>query len=66
MAITLTGIGDYFRRNAQFKQRGGVITVLDGEAKAEFDTLMRERVIPQVEELIAPEVLEAAQECVKQ
>ena len=50
----------------EFKQRGGVVTVLDGAAKAEFDTLMQERVIPQVEDLIAPEVLAAAQEFVKQ
>ena len=50
----------------EFKQRGGVVTVLDGAAKAEFDTLMQERVIPQVEDLIAPGVLEAAQAFVAQ
>lgn len=31
---------------------------------AEFDTLMKERIIPQVEDLIAPEVLHAAQDFV--
>ena len=50
----------------EFKQRGGVVTVLDGAAKAEFDELMEEKIIPQVEDLIAPEVLEAAQEFVRQ
>ena len=50
----------------EFKQRGGVVTVLDGAAKAEFDTLMQEKIIPQVEDLIAPEVLAAAQEFVRQ
>ena len=50
----------------EFKERGGVVTVLDGAAKAEFETLMQERVIPQVEDLIAPEVLEAAQDFVAQ
>ena len=50
----------------EFKQRGGVVTVLDGAAKAEFDTLMREKIIPQVEDLIAPEVLKAAQDFVAQ
>ena len=34
--------------------------------KAEFDELMEEKIIPQVEDLIAPEVLEAAQEFVRQ
>ena len=50
----------------EFKARGGVVTMLDGTAKAEFDTLMKERIIPQVEDLIAPEVLEAAQDFVAQ
>ena len=49
----------------EFKKRGGVVTVLDGAAKAEFDTLMNEKIVPQVEDLIAPDVLKAAQEFVK-
>ena len=50
----------------QFQDRGGVVTTLDGAAKAEFDQLMNDKIIPQVEDLIAPEVLKAAQAFVAQ
>lgn len=46
---------------AQFKERGGVVTVLEGEAKAKFDTLIAEEVLPGMAELIDTPVLEAAQ-----
>jgi len=47
---------------AEFEDRGGVITVLDGDVKAEFDALMRDQVMPAMADLIDPSVLEAAHE----
>ncbi len=44
----------------EFRERGGVVTMLDGEAKAEFDRLMEEKVLPEMTELIDAEVLQAA------
>ena len=46
---------------AQFRERGGVVTVLEGDTKAEFDALMREQVMPAMADLMDTSVLEAAQ-----
>ncbi|MEX3010443.1 TRAP transporter substrate-binding protein [Hoeflea sp. TYP-13] len=51
---------------AQFEERGGVVTVLDGDAKAEFDVLIAEEVLPGMAELIDASVLKAAQAYVTQ
>ncbi len=51
---------------AQFKERGGVVTVLEGDTKAQFDALIAEEVLPAMAELIDPPVLEAAQAYVAQ
>lgn len=45
----------------QFKERGGVVTVLQGDQKAEFDALMQSEVMPAMADLIDAPVLEAAQ-----
>jgi TRAP-type C4-dicarboxylate transport system substrate-binding protein len=47
---------------AEFEQRGGVITVLEGDVKAEFDALMQDEVMPAMADLIDPSVLQAAQD----
>ena len=45
----------------EFKGRGGVVTLLKGDAKAGFEQLMNEKVKPKMADLIEPAVLEAAQ-----
>lgn len=45
---------------AKFKERGGVVTHLEGGAKAEFDTLMTEKVLPAMGDLFEQSTLEAA------
>lgn len=47
---------------ADFKERGGVVTTLEGEAKAKFDKLMAEKVQPKIADKIDADVLAAAQE----
>lgn len=44
----------------EFEARGGVVTRLEGDAKAEFDKLMAEQVLPEMSELVDGDVLEAA------
>ncbi|MEP1572862.1 TRAP transporter substrate-binding protein [Roseibium album] len=51
---------------AQFKERGGVVTELSGEQKAEFDALMAAEVVPAMVDLIDDSVLGAAQEFVSE
>ncbi len=51
---------------AKFQERGGTVTVLDGEAKAEFDMLMDEKVVPAMADLFDAEILVAAQSFVAQ
>ncbi len=46
---------------AAFQQRGGVVTVLSGDAKAEFDRLMHEQVMPAMTELFDQSALQSAQ-----
>lgn len=46
---------------AEFQQRGGVVTMLEGDAKAGFDELMVNQVMPAMADLIDGPVLEAAQ-----
>ncbi|MGI9388778.1 MAG: hypothetical protein ACR2O1_01875, partial [Boseongicola sp.] len=50
---------------AEFKKRGGVVTTLSGSAKAEFGTIMTNKVLPKMKGLFEPEVLAAAQKFVK-
>ncbi len=45
---------------AEFQERGGIVTVLEGEEKARFDALMNEKVFPVVSETIDADVLAAA------
>ena len=45
---------------AEFQERGGVVTELEGEALAEFNALMADKVMPVVAETVDPEVIEAA------
>ncbi|HJM52021.1 MAG TPA: TRAP transporter substrate-binding protein [Alphaproteobacteria bacterium] len=45
----------------EFQGRGGVVTVLQGAAKAEFDKLSDEVVFPALAELVDADVLKAAQ-----
>lgn len=45
---------------AEFQARGGVVTELEGEALAEFNALMADKVMPVVAETVDPEVIEAA------
>ncbi|MEM7444501.1 MAG: TRAP transporter substrate-binding protein [Pseudomonadota bacterium] len=47
---------------AEFEERGGIITLLEGDVKAEFDALMQEEVMPAMADLIDPAVLQAAHE----
>lgn len=46
----------------EFKQRGGIVNVMEGESKLEFDTLMKEKVQPAIADKLDSEVLKAAQE----
>ena len=50
----------------KFQERGGTVTVLDGAAKAEFDKLMDEKVVPAMADLFDAEVLAAAKSFVAQ
>ena len=45
----------------EFQERGGVVTVLEGAALAEFDTLMTEKVMPAIADRLDADVLSAAQ-----
>lgn len=45
---------------AEFKERGGTVTELDGDAKAEFSKVMTEQVMPAMADLVDAEALEAA------
>lgn len=45
---------------AEFQERGGTITELDGEALAEFNNLMSEDVMPVIAETVDPAVIDAA------
>ena len=45
---------------AEFKERGGIVTELDGEAKAAFSKVMTEQVMPAMADLVDAEALEAA------
>ncbi len=45
---------------AEFKERGGTVTKLDGDAKAEFSKVMTEQVMPAMADLVDAEALEAA------
>ncbi|MEX3007633.1 TRAP transporter substrate-binding protein [Hoeflea sp. TYP-13] len=47
---------------SEFKERGGTVTMLDGDAKAEFDALMTEQVMPGMADLVESSTLQAAQE----
>lgn len=51
---------------AEFQQRGGVVTELEGDTKAAFDALMKDEVMPAMADLFDPDVLVAAQEFVAQ
>ncbi len=44
-----------------FEERGGKVTTLEGDAKAKFDKLMKEKVQPKIADKIDPDVLSAAQ-----
>jgi TRAP-type C4-dicarboxylate transport system substrate-binding protein len=44
-----------------FQERGGVVTTLEGEEKAKFDALMKDKVQPAVADKIDANVLQAAQ-----
>ncbi|MYE06459.1 MAG: hypothetical protein F4Y04_04425, partial [Chloroflexi bacterium] len=46
---------------AEFEKRGGVVTTLEGDALAEFQELMGEKVMPVIAETVDVDVLEAAQ-----
>jgi len=46
---------------SEFEQRGGTVTVLEGNAKSEFDDLMKNKVQPAIADKIDAEVLQAAQ-----
>jgi TRAP-type C4-dicarboxylate transport system substrate-binding protein len=46
---------------ATFQDRGGVVTTLEGEEKAKFDALMKDKVQPAIADKIDAEVLQAAQ-----
>ena len=45
---------------AEFEGRGGVVRTLEGDALAEFQTLMGEKVMPVIAETVNADVLEAA------
>ena len=45
---------------SEFQERGGVVTTLEGDAKAGFTTLMTEQVMPAMADLVDGEALEAA------
>ncbi len=45
---------------AEFQERGGIVTVLEGDSLSEFNDLMSEKVMPVIAETVDSEVLEAA------
>ena len=45
----------------KFQDRGGIITVLSGAEKDKFDTLMKEKLMPLMKDLIDKDAFEAAQ-----
>ena len=45
---------------AEFQEKGGMVRTLEGDALAEFDTLMGEKVMPVIAETVDEDVLEAA------
>ena len=45
---------------SEFKERGGTVTMLDGDAKAAFTKIMTEQVMPAMADLVDAEALEAA------
>lgn len=45
---------------AEFQERGGTVTELDGEALAEFNNFMSENVMPVIAETVDPAVIAAA------
>ena len=49
---------------AKFRDRGGIITVLSGEEKQNFDKLMKEKVMPAMADMIDGDALKAAQKYV--
>lgn len=51
---------------AQFQERGGIVTVLEGDAKTDFETLITNEVAPNMAELFDAEVLDAARAFVAQ
>jgi TRAP-type C4-dicarboxylate transport system substrate-binding protein len=45
----------------KFKEKGGIVTVLEGIEKAKFDKLMKDKVMPAMADLIESDALSAAQ-----
>ena len=46
----------------EFKsEHGGTVTIMQGEAKAEFDQLLKDKVFPALADMVSPGVLKAAQ-----
>lgn len=45
---------------AEFQERGGIVTELEGDALVEFNTLMSDKVMPVIAETVDAEVIEAA------
>ena len=45
---------------SKFKERGGIVTMLEGEARAAFDNMMSTKVAPAMADMIDSGVLEAA------
>lgn len=50
---------------AAFKERGGTVVELQGDAKAEFDKMMTDVVVPEMKDLFDEDVLQAAKDFVK-
>jgi len=46
---------------AEFQERGGIVTVLEGDKKVEFDMLMQDKVQPAIADKLDAEVLQSAQ-----
>ena len=42
-------------------QHGGTVTILQGDAKAEFDQMLSDKVFPELSKMVSPAVIEAAQ-----
>ena len=45
---------------AEFQERGGIVTELEGDALTEFNTLMSDKVIPVIAETVDADVISAA------